>query len=74
MKKSETFIRALEVLGFHEEKSPSKKYRKFVREGYLPIWIGKYGALRMGKNSSDSIALSEGMKELLIRKSGISIN
>ena len=53
--------RALIASGHKEIKSKSKKYKIFevsYRPGYL-FFLGKKGAIRMGKNVSSSISIGQ---------------
>ena len=35
------------------------KYRAFIKEGSSPYFVGKAGAVRAGKNASNSISLTD---------------
>lgn len=58
MKKVDKIITAITALGSVEVKSKSAKYRTFTRPDTSDLYfVGKNGALRTGKNVSDSISL-----------------
>lgn len=46
-----------EGLGRVEVESKNR-YRRFVKDQYTPYWVGKNGAVRAGKNPSNSISLT----------------
>ncbi len=48
--------------GAVEVASPSKKYRKFTTS-QSTYWVGRNGALRAGDTVSDSVSLTEFLKE-----------
>lgn len=56
-KKVDAVIDGLVKAGYHEQNSPSRKYRKFVK-GNDTLWVGKKGALRRGRTVSESMSLS----------------
>jgi hypothetical protein len=60
MKKSEQISNALINSNWKEEKSNSRKYRKFSKSDFnFFLFVGKNGALRSGRNSSNSRSLTE---------------
>lgn len=57
--KAERIAEYLTGKGYREVASSSRKYRKFVRDHDLnAMWVGKCGAVRVGRTVSDSISLS----------------
>jgi len=61
--KEDKIVEILLAKGCKEIKSKSKKYRKFERPGTTDFYfIGHNGALRAGKNISDSVSLTRFIK------------
>ena len=59
MKKSEQILNALINSNWKEEKSNSRKYRKFSKSDLnVFLFVGKNGSLRSGRNSSNSRSLT----------------
>lgn len=65
MKKSEKIINYLIENGCKEVKTTSSKYRKFSLPKFPDIFyfVGKNGALRKGKNISESFSLTYNLKK-----------
>lgn len=59
-KKSDKVIALITKRGAREVKSTSSKYRKFTVPNRPDTfyWVGKNGALRVGKTVSDSLSLT----------------
>jgi hypothetical protein len=63
MKLSDKIIEYLkETHGAVEVTSPSRKYRKFTTNKST-YWVGRNGALRAGDTVSDSVRLTEFLKD-----------
>ena len=57
MTKTETLARGLDRAGWTEIASTSAKYRKFQHPDHpVFMWLGKAGALRLGRIASDTRA------------------
>ena len=70
MTQREAIIRALEKQGWRRVPSPSRTYVKLehsVATERPARWVGKNGALRVGRTVSKSFALVEKVRRALIR-------
>ena len=59
---TDTIIAGLKALGYKEQPSSSRKYRQFVREVHEGeavhrAFVGKAGALRCGRNVTESVSM-----------------
>lgn len=69
MTKQEAIIRALGLRGFIEIDSKSRKYRTLAHPaGGNLYFIGKAGAVRVGKNSSTSYSISHQWANKLVEE------
>lgn len=58
--KADWLVAKLVSLGCREVASGSRRYRKFTNpESRLPLWIGKQGAVRVGRTVSDSVSVTD---------------
>ena len=56
MTKTNKIFTGLMARGWQETPSSSRKYRRFTHPNIdKPIWLGKSGALRIGRNASNTI-------------------
>lgn len=64
--KRDKIIERLLAAGCKEVESRSRKYRTFTRNSHqdlFPYWfVGKNGALRTGKNATDSVSVTHLLK------------
>ena len=60
-------VNYLGEVGYEEADSPSRKYRKFVRKDRPGafLWVGKAGAVRCGRTSSQSISVTSSTHKLM---------
>lgn len=56
----ERIVAKMLEMGYQELISPSKKYRKFTSDKPDRFyWVGKMGAVRKGKTSTNSLSVSD---------------
>ena len=65
--KADQLAELLKANGYREITSNSRKYRKFQKPGEYGVfyYVGKAGALRHGRNLSESISYTDGARKLL---------
>ena len=58
--KQQQVVAALVGRGCREVASGSKRYRKFANpDGRLPLYVGKQGAVRIGRTVADSVSVTD---------------
>lgn len=56
--KQQVNAEVLLAAGWREDRDyPSRKYRVFVRAGHDKVFLGRAGAVRVGKTASDSLSV-----------------
>jgi len=68
MKKSDAVVKCLLGRNFKEISSKSRKYRTFESPSGKLYFVGRSGALRTGKSSSDSISITSSINRILERE------
>lgn len=64
-KLQDIYASGLGAIGYAECPSPSRKYRLFVKPDKPNVWLGRNGAVRIGKTVTGSAAMSDAGKARL---------
>lgn len=56
----------LQAQGYREDRhSLSRKYVRLVKDGFVPIYVGKAGAFRRGHTLADSVSITDQLRAQL---------